>query len=164
MKKIGLVVFVLFLANASLFGKNILDEKEFKKAQLVLSKIDRDTLVFNILEKTKGTIPGKILSKFPKLTYFIADLIKDKHALPGLHNILKQKKKILIYLVIVFISFLINWLMKKKLKQNVSFIYSFFRWWARLFFMTGIRLGSFIYLFQIELTPLWHVMKKSFTL
>jgi len=147
-------------------GKKLKPEQysDFLKKILKPFQLFKQHQLVKIL-KTGGNNPSvkRLLNENPKLTDFMARLLRDKLALPQLAKIAAQKEKIYFFLGFVIFTVIFGWILKRRAsKLDHGFILSLFHSIKRFVFFMVLRFGVFVFIFAENISPTWKIFKKSF--
>lgn len=110
--------------------------------------------------KVDGTLFEPVVNAAPKLLDFFTNLLRDPLALPEFFKIAANRTKLLIFLGINILLFIIKWLIKKKEKKKKA---PFGERLSRFFFFFGLRLVLIGVFFHNELWPMVIVAKRTFS-
>jgi hypothetical protein len=107
-----------------------------------------------LLLKMDGTLFGPVIEVFPRSLDFIVNLFQDPVALPQLFSIPKDRKKLVIFLIVNIVLFIAAKIYKKIKKGEGAF--------TRWIFFFSLRMGVLFMFFKTELTPMFIVFKRTF--
>lgn len=149
-------------------------------AKPALPKIDPDKLVKEILESYKEApeeqvvehlksririLPlGNMIAEDSRFFPFIARVLKHEKALPGLFGIIKDRKRLLIFLGLNILIFLAGYMWKRNHRNNsdVGMMDKIKRTFVRIITIQGFHFGLFLVYFRAEIIPFWEITSKTF--
>ncbi len=114
-------------------------------------------MVINQRFKNQGL--GKIFTPGSRQTLFLARLLKDKDALSNAQNGLTNTKKVAIFVGLIILTMVINFLIKRKFPSH-SLFDGFSKWIFRSTFITVIRLVIVLAVFGKELIPIIKIFRS----
>lgn len=134
-------------------------QKMFEKSPLI--KMKESQVQEALMEKARGSFMEGILRDNPKLLSCLADIMRDKKAMPSIMGIFLRQGDLFIYLF-VWIGFMAMTAVLKKIVLN-----DYMRRLQRILIGTGISLAmstlslySFYKIFEPELGPAAHIVMK----
>ena len=142
-----------------LTGKN---KNVDKLSNLVLKQFQKespDKLRRELESQLSDTFMAPIFKTFPKTLDLPVNMLQDKHALPSLYTIPKDKKKLIIFAVINILLFIVAFVVKRKQKRNRAGLIKGFMRWASIL---GLRVGFLFYFYGKEIMPSLRVISKTF--
>ena len=114
-----------------------------------------------IEEGSRGKPAEKVFKRFPKLLAISTDIMRDKHALPKLAQILGKKEKLKQYFVIWVVLIIGVWFFKKyMLPPEPNFMRRIFTSLILHFAVSCISLTIFYLFFSDELKPLVRILGR----
>ncbi|MDC1175203.1 hypothetical protein OAT67_07395 [Bacteriovoracaceae bacterium] len=120
-------------------------------------------LLAQFKQSTKATIAGPIVEKFPKLLIFLVKLLRDKIALPSLFQLLDDRKKLMIFAGCNIFTIILGFMIKRAQKKSSTGVFDgIAQWSVRFTFLTGLRIGIFIFFYGTIAKPSWIVFKNVF--
>jgi uncharacterized membrane protein SirB2 len=106
--------------------------------------------------------PAKPMLKiFPKFVDFVTHLLRSDTALLSLFNMVKDKKKLLHFLIVNVVIFIMGFFILRK-KPDLSFGQRFVRWFIKKGTLISLRVGVLIYFFSNEIGPTWTIAVNTF--
>lgn len=118
-----------------------------------------DEIRSHIGEKTQAGIAGKIFEQFPKLLDLVVNILRDPFAIPQMMDILADRTKLIIFAVINLLILIVSKIVKRAQKKKGLGLRATLRRWV---FFVGLRIAVLVGFFHIELSPLYHVVIRSF--
>lgn len=113
-------------------------------------------------EHLRAKLKGKLIVDHPKMVNFLDALIRDEKALNDVAQIAEDKKKLIAFVIFNLFVFVIGFMLKKlhaaKDQSSGLGVRLFRRLW-RFTFMTGIRIGIFVYFFGANLSRTWNIAR-----
>jgi hypothetical protein len=154
------------LGHKTLDMKALLDVKViavFQKSlrEGLMSSMTHEQLKSMILEKSKDSFAHQIFVGFPKFLDFIADILRDKEAFPGLLGILARKEDLKSYGYIWIAIFLLSLYIKSRIiKPKWHFARRMYWSFCITLVMTTISLYIFNSYFSDEIAPTISIVMK----
>ena len=147
------------------FGKR--KEDEPKASDMVASMlmlfqgIPKDRMEILIIERTDGTVLGRILNRYPKIIPFAVLLIQDKTAIPSLAGILDNREKLGIFIIcnLIVLFYSVRWSFKNRKSKYPLLIRIKRRLTATVIFWS-CRLGLIFIFFKTQLYPFIDLLRK----
>lgn len=114
-------------------------------------------------ERISKTPLASFYEKSPKLQNFLVSSLRHDEALPKFFSIINQRQKLMIYLGVYLFTVIVLWIVKKKSKDiERPFFESMMSFLFKFTFAWTVRLGTFIFLFYKEVTPIGGVIRQTF--
>lgn len=113
-------------------------------------------------EHLREKLKGKPIVDNPKMVNFLDALIRDDRALKDVAKIIENKKKLMAFVIFNLLLFVIGYMFKKlhaAKDQKSGFGARMFRRIWRFTFMSGLRIGVFIYFFGANVSRTWDIAK-----
>jgi hypothetical protein len=154
-------------ANPALSVTNI-SSKNIEHAIAPFQKISEKELIQQLIDNTRGTQFGKVLTTCPLVTVFLVRFIQDKQALPYLAKILENKARLIQYtywmIGSLFLGFIVRRVIKNNNTESVKSIWleTLFIFMLRISLMLVVRVAITYYFFASELTPTVKLISKTF--
>lgn len=108
----------------------------------------------DLLKRGQGNPLGVVFKSFPKILDLTVNMLRDPFAIPQLAKIPQDKKRLLTFLGVNVLIFIISWIVKKAKKGQAPI--------SRWLFFVGLRFGVLMFFFKTELTPAFLVFKRTF--
>jgi hypothetical protein len=134
------------------------DKKSYHDAPLT-----EDEIISLLKEKHRGSIIGKIMESYPRLTKLAVRLNLDKEVKKVWSETLKDKTRYFVFLAIFLLTAAINWAWRRSQANRMVPLWESIKGWLLRFSLINFsRLALFIILFEFELRPVWAIVRKTF--
>lgn len=133
-------------------------EKILKGALIPFRLVPEDNLRLMLLKKAEGSFIHDFLLACPKVLTYVVKLLRDEFALPALFGIIKDRVRLITFVIINLVIIIIGWLFKRYINvRRRGFLEGIQLWFLRFTLVNGTRIIVLIFFFHAELGPAWRI-------
>lgn len=122
--------------------------------------------VEKVLKERISVLPfAKYIAEDSKLYLFLTRILRDEKAVPSMVALLKDRNRLLIFLGLNILIFIVGYMWKKRhqnTKDDVGIVGRMQRTFTRIIILQFARLILFIVYFNNEIKPFWEITKRTF--
>ena len=129
-----------------------------RNATKVFREMMTEADVYQMLEEKVKSSPFSFVLPYGSfLIEFATKLLRSPDALPRLMGVIKDRSRLLIYVLCNLGTIVLGFFLKRLMKTQESASVALKRFFGRIIILYAIRIGLFVYFFSYEASPAWNI-------